>query len=381
MTDAPEPAHLPAPYGTSPPVPGDPTAPGEHDGRPATRPEATQDDVDRVRRQLDNAVASSTREAYAADWQRFAAWCAARAPAGVSALPAAPETVALYLAELAEGTYERRGRTYRYATATIRRRAAALTHVHERAGLSSPVHHPVVRRVLAGVAGREDLTLETLPDRQKRGLLTDDVRLLLAHVPDEGLTAARDRCLLLLTYAAGGRRRAEIAALDVAHVRDEGEQLRVLLWRSKRNRSRRREEYLARQGSSPSSCPVRAYRAWTTALANALGVPVEALSGPLFRPVDRYGRLGAPRRQGTDARLSPQAVGMVVKRYAAAAGLDPDEVGAHSLRRGFVTQALTRGVPRHKVRESTGHALDASLQPYIAAVDRDTDPASGHLGL
>ncbi|MGH8869424.1 MAG: tyrosine-type recombinase/integrase [Actinomycetes bacterium] len=347
----------------------------------APRPQATEEDVARVRRQLDNAVAASTRAAYGRDWQAFVTWCATRRPTPVGPLPAAPESVALYLAELAEGTYVRAGRTYRYAAATIRRRAAAVTYVHEQAGLASPLAHPVVRRVLAGVSGREDLSLSTLPDRQKRGLLTDDLRLLVAQVPAEGLVGARDRCLLLLTYAAGGRRRSEVAALDVEHVRDEGEQLRVLMWRSKRNRTRRREEYLARQGSRAATCPVGAYRAWTAALAAALNVSVASLTGPLFRPVDRYGRLGSPRRPGSQTRLSPQAVALVVKRYAAAAGLDPAQVAAHSLRRGFVTQALRNGVPRHKVREATGHALDASLQPYIAAVDRDTDPASGHLGL
>lgn len=354
---------------------------GERLGAVLTTPTVTVDEIDLVRRQLDNAVAASTRDAYARDWRYFTAWCAARPSGAVSSLPADPQTVALYVAELGERTYTRSGRDFRYAMATIRRRAAAITYAHERAGFPSPFAHPVVRRVLDGVAAREDLTLETLPDRAKRPLLTDDVRTLLAHVPADGLAGDRDRCLLLLCFAAGGRRRAEVAGLDVEHVRDEGDQLRVSLWRSKRNRSRRREEYLARQGSSAATCPVTAFRAWTTALAGAVGLPVAELTGPLFRPVDRHGRLGAPRRPGGQARLSAQAVAMVVKRYAAAAGLDPGEVAAHSLRRGFVTQALQAGVPRHKVRESTGHALDASLQPYIAAVDRDTDPASGHLGL
>ena len=44
------------------------------------------------------AKAPATLRAYAADWRHFTAWCAEH---GLSALPATPDTVALYLADLA----------------------------------------------------------------------------------------------------------------------------------------------------------------------------------------------------------------------------------------------------------------------------------------
>jgi hypothetical protein len=55
-------------------------------------------------------------------------------------------------------------------------------------------------------------------------------------------------------------------------------------------------------------------------------------TGPVFRPIDRHGRLGP-------GRLSGQAVAAVVKRAALAAGLDPSFFAGHSLRAGHVTQA------------------------------------------
>jgi site-specific recombinase XerD len=45
------------------------------------------------------AVASNTRRAYASDWRAFVAWCAQHQ---LPSLPAAPETVALYLTAHAE---------------------------------------------------------------------------------------------------------------------------------------------------------------------------------------------------------------------------------------------------------------------------------------
>src|SRR5271155_210182 len=44
------------------------------------------------------AKAPATVRAYAADWRHFTAWCGEH---GLSALPATPDTVALYLADLA----------------------------------------------------------------------------------------------------------------------------------------------------------------------------------------------------------------------------------------------------------------------------------------
>jgi hypothetical protein len=55
--------------------------------------------ADRAEAYARNAKAPATRRAYASDWRCFDAWCTA---AGLPCLPAAPETVALYIAALAE---------------------------------------------------------------------------------------------------------------------------------------------------------------------------------------------------------------------------------------------------------------------------------------
>nr|MDP9121224.1 integrase [Acidobacteriota bacterium] len=51
-------------------------------------------------------------------------------------------------------------------------------------------------------------------------------------------------------------------------------------------------------------------------------------SGPLFRPIDRHGRVGA-------RALSPYSVAQVVKRRAELSGLAPAGFGGHSLASGF----------------------------------------------
>jgi hypothetical protein len=69
--------------------------------------------------------AASTRKAYGADFRLFREWCEAR---GVSALPAAPETVASYLAAHAATS----------KASTLGRRVAAIRYAHKLAGLALP---------------------------------------------------------------------------------------------------------------------------------------------------------------------------------------------------------------------------------------------------
>src|SRR6476620_653083 len=70
--------------------------------------------------------AEATRRAYRTDFEIFRAWCAER---GISALPAAPEPVAAFLAHEAER---------RIRPSTIGRRVAAIRYAHKLAGLPLP---------------------------------------------------------------------------------------------------------------------------------------------------------------------------------------------------------------------------------------------------
>ena len=78
--------------------------------------------------------AASTRKAYGTDFRLFREWCEARA---VSALPAAPETVAAYLAAHA-GTSK---------ASTLGRRIAAIRYAHKLAGLPLPTDAEGVRAI------------------------------------------------------------------------------------------------------------------------------------------------------------------------------------------------------------------------------------------
>jgi Phage integrase, N-terminal SAM-like domain len=82
--------------------------------------------------------AASTRKAYGTDFRLFREWCDAR---GVAALPAAPETVAAYLAAHAATS----------KASTLGRRVAAIRYAHKLAGLALPTDAEGVKATMRGI--------------------------------------------------------------------------------------------------------------------------------------------------------------------------------------------------------------------------------------
>jgi integrase len=294
------------------------------------------------------AKAPSTLRAYAADWRHFVAWCDDR---GVSALPTTPETVALYLAALAA--------THR--PATITRRLTAITKAHQARGLVSPatVSELAVGETLKGIRR----TLGTA-QKAKAPILTADLLRVLAHLPQD-LAGIRDRALLLVGYA-GAFRRSELAALDLAHLAWVDEGAVLTLGRSKTDQEGQGRKVAIPRGAHAATCPVRALRSWIDL------APISA--GPLFRPVDRHGKL----RNG---RLHPDAVGAIVQRALARAGFDAGKYGGHSLRAGFATQAAKNGATAFDIMRQTGHRSVQTVSRYVREAQLFRDAPASKLGL
>lgn len=294
------------------------------------------------------AKAPATLTAYRSDWNHFANWCDAH---GVTAKPASPETVALYAAELADTL----------KVATINRRLAAISKAHQAAGYESPcsAKHAAVAEVLNGIRREKGVRQEGMAP-----LMTADVRRLLRALPQNKL-GSRDAAILLLGFA-GGFRCSEIVGLDVEDIDQTDDGLRITIRRSKTDQEGSGRVVGVPYGSDPKSCPVRVYRRW---LAES-GIS----SGPVFRAVDRHGKL-------SDARLTRQVVFLIVRRGCAAAGLSSQRFGAHSLRAGMATQAAANGASERAIMRQTGHRSVQMVRRYIREGELFTDNAAAQLGL
>lgn len=293
-----------------------------------------------------NAISENTKKAYRSDWADFVRWCRENR---AEALPASPSAVALYLTDRADT----------HKVSSLRRRQTAIAQAHKLTGLEPPTQSPEVRQVMAGITR----TLGEAPERKAPALAETMIRMLEA-LP-ETLSGTRDRALLLLGYA-GALRRSELVALTTRDLTFEPEGLRVVIRRSKTDPTGLGQTIGIPFGASAETCPVRSLRHW-------LGVS-GIVDGPVFRRVVRGQRIG-------DRALTAQSVALIVKRAALAAGLDPDQYSAHSLRAGFATQAARGGAEERAIQRTTRHKSEKVLRTYIREGDVFRDNAGERIGL
>jgi integrase len=296
------------------------------------------------------AKAPATLKAYRSDWRDFEVWCQGHR---LQALPAVPETVALYIADLASCC----------ASGTITRRLTAITKAHEAKGYSdSPAttRHAIVGETLKGIRR----TIGTA-QKGKDPLLTIQIRKMIEFCPN-GLLGMRDRALLLCGFA-GAFRRSELAEVLVTDLDFTEDGVVINLRKSKTDQECAGREVGLPWGSNPDTCPVRALRHW-------LDVAGISEGGSAFRAVDRHGRVS---RLG----LNKDSIGTIVKRAALRAGFSVDALAGHSLRSGHATQAARNGVSEFVIMKQTGHKTTVMLRKYIRKGEIfQQNPAAG-LGL
>lgn len=288
------------------------------------------------------AKSAATVLAYRGRWGRFTAWCDSRA---VSAMPADPRSVALYLADSA-GTI---------SIATLALSMAAINKAHEAAGFEAPatMKHAAVSEVWKGIR-----RVHGTAQRQKAPVTITDIRRMV------DCASIRDRALLLIGFA-GAFRRSELVALNVADIEQTADGLVVTLRRSKTDQDGAGRKVGIPYGGTPGTCPVRAYVAWLEAGA--------ITEGAVFRSINRHGHIGG--------RLCARAVALIVKKHAEAAGLDPALYAGHSLRAGLATSAAMAGVSERSIMQQTGHRSVAMVRRYIRDGSLFRENAAGRIGL
>ena len=295
------------------------------------------------------ALAPATLRAYRADWHHFRAWCR---DAGWTALPAAPETVAAYLATLATT----------HTSSALVRRLAALSRAHRLAGQDWPRAHPAIRNTLRGIQRKYGR-----PQRQAAALATEELVRLVASC-DTTPAGRRDRALLLLGYA-GALRRSELVAVQREHITFTTEGLRLLIPRAKGDQTGKGASIGIPRGTKPGTCPVKALEAWLKTSG--------CEHGPVFRGIDARGVID--RRA-----LHPDAVRRILARHAGLAGLtvpSGERLSPHGLRAGFITQAYINGARDEQIMDHTRQKDLRTMRGYVRRAKLVTDSPAKLLGL
>jgi integrase len=297
----------------------------------------------------DAADAPATLKAYGADYARFAAWCEKHE---FPSMPATPETVGAYLAAAGEG----------YAMPTLRRRVAAIARASGMAGHPLDTKHPAIRETLRGISRRHGQ-----PARRAAALTIEEIKQL-SDTCDASLMGLRDRALFLVGFA-GALRRSELVGLDVENVKWTREGVTLLIVRSKSDKVGEGAEISIPRGTSATTCPVTALRAWVKT--------ADIKTGPVFRKVNRAGR--AQR-----GRLSADAVRQLLLKRAAQAGIKGtrlESVSPHGMRAGFVTTAYRNGVADEEIMGHTRHRSLTTMRSYVRRAKLSRSSPAGKVGL
>ena len=301
---------------------------------------------------LRSSMAANTRRSYVGHLRRFFAWAGAH---GLVAWPVSPETALAWLAELRD-----RQVSVSYAEAA----AAALKKLHMLQGLPSPTDEPSVQAALRGFARSCDRS------RHPAAAATADVvrRLVVAIQGAERYDPARRArdCALLILGFLGAFRRSELCAIrvgDLEWTQHDGED--VLLIRVGHSKTDQKGEKGLTKAFFHSEVeafdPLILTMAWLDFLPDAAG------DSPLFRGIRTSGFIQeSPLEVSTVRQILVRA-----EKLAGLSGLTP-----HSLRAGFVTEAIRQGRSERSIMTQTGHASYEAMRQYFRRENAVEDNAA-----
>jgi integrase len=282
-------------------------------------------------------TAKSTRRAYTRDVKYFWAW-AQLALQQVESYPVTEEAVIRFVLEHlghmdpnVEVRLVKDGHKHQpgpLKIRTLRRYLASLSVAHQEQGLISPTLSPNVKILLRRA---RQATANQAP--RKKAAITRDILKAMLATCDDSLVGVRDRALLLVGFTSGGRRRDELAKMQIEDLKKVKDGYLLYIRKSKTD-----------QGGKGLEVPILgpaavALKAWL--------VKSGLRKGDLFRGIHKHGKI--------NEGMSGRTVSRVVKRRVAMIGLEPDQFGAHSLRSGFITEAARSGANLADTMSLSGH--------------------------
>lgn len=237
-----------------------------------------------------------------------------------------------------------------HAPDTVRRRLATWSTLTKWRGMTGLFTSPALKSAIR-------LAVRAVPRQRRRksakAVTADVLANLLATCSSDSLRNVRDRAILMVAFASGGRRRSEVAGLRKEQLTieppvdgDGGVSLPSLSIHLGRTKTSGADLHEVVYLTGP---PVDALNAWLAA--------AKIDSGAIFRAIDRWGNVS--RRA-----LDPKAINDILKQRAKMAGLDPGDYSAHGLRSGYLTEAANRGIPLPEAMEQSRHRSVQQASSY-----------------
>jgi site-specific recombinase XerD len=271
------------------------------------------------------AKSENTRRTYDAQWRQFEQFCADE---GFTPLPCHPAVVKAYLVSLADKGL---------SLSSVKVARAAIAYHHDSADLPNPTTTKSINKLMSGIANEIGRAA-----KKKDALALDDLAAMVATLDASTPRGALDRALLLVGFV-GAFRRSELVGLDLAQVKVNGA-VTISLGKSKTDQTGEKDLKKTIPHIDHPLCAHCALLAWLDVRGNE--------PGALFRRIVR-GKV-------SNKRPSARYLARLVQDAAKDAGIHLDVAG-HSLRSGFITNALGSGATLAQVVGQTHQTYDTAL--------------------
>jgi len=278
---------------------------------------------------LRTGAAMRTRRAYALDTLQFARFADGR---GLAPADVAVRDIRRYIATLSEAEL---------APTTTARKLAAIRALFRCLREHGQIAHSPADLIATPRKGSH------LP----RVLRAPEMARLLDSIPADGPLHLRDRAMFELAYACG-LRAEEIVSLDLGHVDDDREQLRVQGKGAKTRFVPAGEVALA---------ALRAYLVRGRPVLSAAPMPGSRFARATDGTADKDERALFLSRSGR--RLGTSDVRRRLRAWTTRAGV-AGSVTPHALRHSFATHLLDGGADLRAIQELLGHSSISTTQVY-----------------
>ncbi|WP_315927390.1 site-specific integrase [Mesorhizobium sp. SP-1A] len=346
----------------------------------------SDDDVETLRHLAKEGIGDNSLRALASDLAYLEAWC--QAVSGEPLPWPAPEALlikfvahhlwdpAKHETDVTHGMPPEVATTLRdaellradgpHAPSTVRRRLSSWSTLTQWRGLKGKFNAPGLRSALK-LASRASARPRVR--KSAKAVTADVVAALLKVCAGDRLVDVRDRALLLMAFASGGRRRSEVASLRVEQLTEQdpvpldpkdpdGPTLPCTII------------HLGRTKTTEANDDASVLLIGRPAIALTEWLERAGISeGAVFRGIDRWGHL--ERRA-----LTPQSVNLVLKRRIAEAGFDPKAFSAHGLRAGYLTESARRGIPLPEAMQQSQHRSVQQASRYYNDAERQLGRAA-----
>ena len=270
---------------------------------------------------LKSSKALNTLRAYKADYKDFAGFCIKH---GFKTMPSEPKIISLYLTHLSQ--------TSKFST--LKRRLASISVIHKLSGHYIDTKHPMITENLMGIK-----RVKGSYQKAKKPILIKELKSIIDVIDKDKNEKRRSKNkALILVGFAGGFRRSELVAILYEDIDFVSEGVKIFIRRSKTDQSGEGMTKGIPYFSNKDYCPVIALNKWIQV--------TQIKSGKIFN-------------------MSDKSVALIVKKFAAIAGLDSNKYSGHSLRSGFATSAADLGAEERSIMAMTGHKTTQMVRRYI----------------